>query len=123
MMVKYSYIFFTIILTVYGQLVIKWRMSLKGELPQGLLPKIVFVLSAYTDLWIISGFIAAFLASMSWAAAMTKFELSQAYPFMSLSFVLVFLLSMYLFDEAFSWAKFLGIILIVLGVILSVQKF
>ena len=122
-MVKYSYIFFTIILTVYGQLVIKWRMSLKGELPQGLLPKVAFILSAYTDLWIISGFIAAFLASMSWAGAMTKFELSQAYPFMSLSFVLVFLLSMYLFNEAFVWAKFLGLILIVLGVIISVQKF
>jgi len=123
MFLKYSYVAATIIFTVYGQLIIKWRMSLKGELPEDFLPKIGFILSAYTDIWIISGFIAAFMASMSWAAAMTKFELSHAYPFIGLSFVLVFLLSIYLFNEAFSWAKFLGTLLIVLGVIISVQKF
>lgn len=123
MFLKYSYILITVILTVYGQLIIKWRMSLKGDLPDRLLPKVFFILNAYTDIWILSGFVAAFLASMSWAAAMTKFELSQAYPFMSLSFILVFLLSIYLFNEEFSLAKLLGLLLIVSGVILSVQKF
>lgn len=119
----YIYIFLTIFFTVYGQLVIKWRMPMKGQLPEGIWNKIVFILHAYTDLWIVSGFAAAFLASMAWAAAMTKFELSFAYPFMSLSFVLVFVLSLFVFGETFTWAKFIGLSFIVLGVIISVQNF
>ena len=119
----YIYIFLTILFTVYGQLVIKWRMPMKGQLPEELIEKIKFILWAYTDLWILSGFVAAFMASMTWAAAMTKFDLSFAYPFMSLSFVLVFILSILIFNEPFSWAKFVGLSFIVLGVIISVQKF
>jgi len=123
MIMGYLYIFLTIIFTVYGQLIIKWRMPMKGKLPEGLFDKVVFILYAYTDVWILSGFLAAFLASMSWAAAMTKFDLSFAYPFMSLSFVLVFILSLFIFGEPFTWSKFIGLSLIVLGVIISVQKF
>ncbi len=121
----YIYIFLTIIGTVYGQLVIKWRMSLKGQMPDEstVVDKLYFMVNAFMDLWIISGLAAAFLASFCWAAAMTKFELSFAYPFMSLSFVLVFILSMFIFGELFTWAKFTGICLIILGLIVSVQKF
>jgi multidrug transporter EmrE-like cation transporter len=119
----YIYIFLTIFFTVYGQLIIKWRMPMKGALPEGLLDKLWFILHAYTDLWIMSGFFSAFLASMAWSAAMTKFELSHAYPFMSLSFVLVFILSIFIFGEVFTWAKLLGLFFIVLGVVISVQKF
>jgi len=98
-------------------------MPMKGALPDGLWDKIIFILYAYTDFWIISGFASAFLASMAWAAAMTKFELSFAYPFMSLSFVFVFLLSLFFFNETFTWAKAIGLFFIVLGVVISVQKF
>lgn len=121
----YIYIFITIIGTVYGQLVIKWRMSMKGQMPDesSIGEKVLFMLNAFMDLWIISGLAAAFLASFAWAAAMTKFELSFAYPFMSLSFVLVFVLSLFIFGEAFTWSKFIGLSLIVLGVIISAKKF
>lgn len=117
----YIYIAFTILFTVYGQLIIKWRMSLKGTLPEGLVETIKFVLVAYTDLWIMSAFASAFLASMTWAAAMTKFELSFAYPFTSLSFVIVFILSILLFGEGYNWGKILGLAFIIFGVILTAK--
>jgi multidrug transporter EmrE-like cation transporter len=50
-------------------------------------------------------------------AAMTKFELSFAYPFMALNFVLVLFLSLALLGETFSFVKLLGVLLIVLGTI------
>ena len=40
---------------------------------------------------------------------MTKFEISYAYPFMSLSFVLVFGLSIFLFQESVTFAKVAGL--------------
>lgn len=118
-MTKYLYILGTIVFTVYGQLILKWRMSIKGSAPQELVPKLLFIFKAYTDIWIVSGFLAAFVASACWMLAMTKFELSYAYPFMSASFIFVFILSMVFFNEPFSVLKLLGLILIALGIFVS----
>lgn len=75
----------------------------------------------FLDPWLLSGFAAAFVASLFWMAAMTRFELSFAYPFMSLSFVLVFFLSVFIFGEAFTWGKVLGLALIIAGIIVTVK--
>ena len=73
---SYIYLFLTIVLTVYGQLVIKWQVSLSGALPSSGGEKLFFLIRLLFNPWIISGFIAAFLAALSWMAAMTKFDLS-----------------------------------------------
>lgn len=117
----FIYIFGCILFTVYGQLVLKWRMNLKGELPAELGDKLFFMAKLFIDPWLISGFAAAFVASLFWMAAMTKFELSFAYPFMSLSFLIVFVLSIFLFGEAFTWGKLIGLAMVVLGLIVSVK--
>jgi len=117
----YIYIFGCILLTVYGQLVLKWRMNLKGQLPNGLTEKLSFMTQLFLDPWLLSGFAAAFIASLFWMASMTKFELSFAYPFMSLSFIFVFLLSMFFFGEPFSWGKLLGLALVLCGLMVSIK--
>lgn len=118
----YLFIFLTVFFTVYGQLVFKWRMGLKGAIPEGgFFSKFFFIITAYLDFWIISGFTAAFLASMCWAATLTKFELSYAYPFTSLSFVLVFFAGVFLFNEEFNWYKVVGLAFIILGVIITAK--
>jgi drug/metabolite transporter (DMT)-like permease len=65
---------------------------------------------------VLSAFAAAFAAALCWMMAITKLELSHAYPFVSLSFVLVLLLSVPLFGEPLSLEKVLGVVLIVTGV-------
>ena len=52
-------------------------------------------------------------------AAMTRFDLSYAYPFTSLSFVLVLALSVHLFNEPVSLPKVLGLALIISGIIVG----
>jgi drug/metabolite transporter (DMT)-like permease len=93
-------------------------MNLKGQIPDGLKEKIIFISHAYLDPWIISGFLVAFFASITWAMAMTKFQLSQAYPFMSLSYVFVFFFSVIFFKEDVNIIKLIGFSLILLGVII-----
>ena len=115
----YFYIFGTIFFTVYGQIVLKWRINGVGSLPEGLSGKIVFLAKLLFDPWIFSGFFAAFVASFFWMAAMTKFDISFAYPFMSSAFVLVFLLSVVLFQETVTWQKIIGLLLIVAGIIVT----
>ena len=119
--IDYFYIFSTIVLTVYGQVVLKWRINAFGEMPLGLVEKLKFLILLLFDPAIFSGFAAAFLASLAWMAAMTRFELSHAYPFMSLSFVMVLLLSGWLLNEPITMAKVAGVVLIVIGTAVASQ--
>ena len=118
-MIGYFYIFGTIFFTVYGQIVLKWRISTVGALPVEFFDKIIFLFKLLFDPFIFSGFASAFIASFFWMAAMTKFELSFAYPFMSSAFVFVFILSAILFNETVTWQKLLGLALIVAGIIVT----
>ncbi len=118
----YLYIGFTILFTVYGQMVLKWQVGLAGPLPDASVEKVTFLLRLLLNPWVFSGFCAAFLASLAWMAAMTRFQLGYAYPFMSLNFVLVLGLSAWIFQEPVSIAKVIGITLVVLGIIVGSQE-
>jgi drug/metabolite transporter (DMT)-like permease len=120
-MAGYFYIAGTLILTVYGQLILKWRMNSLGSLPAGSIPKVKFLFLALADPYILSGFASAFIASLFWMAAMTKFEITKAYPFMSLAPAIVFILGVFLLNETFTWGKIIGLLLIVLGIIVTVK--
>lgn len=117
----YLYIALTILFTVYGQLVLKWQVGQSGALPATTGAKISFLFGLFFNPWIVSGFLAAFLASLCWMAAMTKFDLSHAYPFMGLSFVLVLLGSGIFFGEAITAMKLVGTALIVFGIMVASQ--
>ena len=113
----YIYVALTLVLTVYGQFVLKWQLT--GEkLPEGSGAKLFFLCGQMLNPWIFSGFISAFLASLCWMAAMTKLKLSEAYPFMSLAFVIVMFLSQPLFGEELSLNKILGTVVVVGGLII-----
>lgn len=115
----YLFIAGTIFFTVYGQIILKWRIGKYGSLPIGSWEKLGFLLKLLLDPIIISGFVSAFIASMFWMAAMTKFHISYAYPFMSASFVLVFLFSVVLFKEPVTIYKITGLLFIVLGIVIT----
>ncbi|MCU7960609.1 MAG: EamA family transporter [gamma proteobacterium symbiont of Bathyaustriella thionipta] len=118
---NHLYIAGTIIFTVYGQLILKWRIGFYDALPSAPLEKVFFLFKLLLDPYIISGFIAAFIASLCWMAAMTKFEISYAYPFMSLNFVFVLFLSTLLLNESLSLARIAGISLIIIGTIIAAR--
>lgn len=118
-MIGYFYIFGTIVFTVYGQLILKWRVAIYQDIPQPLFEKIIFFLKLFIDPYLASGIASAFVASMFWLMAMTKFEISYAYPFMSLAFVLVLIFSVFLFNESLNLYKILGLFFIILGIVIT----
>jgi drug/metabolite transporter (DMT)-like permease len=119
--VSYVYVAATILLTVYGQLVVKWQVG--KAIGPGADPadRAAFLLGLLANPWVLSALAAAFGAALCWMLAMTKLDLSHAYPFVSLSFVLVLALSALLLGEPLSWAKALGVLLIVAGVAVGSQ--
>ena len=122
-MVKYLYIFATILFTVYGQVILKWRITnlnwqLTGDSPWA---KVKCYITLLFDPLILSGFLSAFVASICWIMAMSKFEITTAYPFMSLSPAIVFLLGIFVLNETFTIGKVVGLVLIILGTIATVK--
>jgi multidrug transporter EmrE-like cation transporter len=117
--VGFVYVFGSVLFTVYGQIVVKWQVRKAGALPAPLSEKILFLTHLVLNPWVMSAMAAGFFALLCWLAAMTKFELSYAYPFMSLAFVFVLILSALLFHEAMTVPKILGICVIVLGIIVA----
>ncbi|SHE23501.1 EamA family transporter [methanotrophic endosymbiont of Bathymodiolus puteoserpentis (Logatchev)] len=118
-MIGYFYIFGTILFTVYGQLILKWRISHYGQLPSEAWDKVYFLAKLFLDPFLLSGFASTIIAAIFWIAAMTKFDISYAYPFMSAAFVLVLVLSAWLFKEPISLNKILGMVFIVIGIIIT----
>lgn len=115
------YIIMTLLLTVFGQLVFKWQIDKAGPFPQGIYPIAGYLLKLLIQPWVITSYLAALVASLFWIAALRHFELSYAYPYMSLTFGLVLLLSIILFQETASLPKIIGTILIIIGVIIGSQ--
>jgi multidrug transporter EmrE-like cation transporter len=116
---SYVYLALAIGLTVFGQVVFKWRIGMAGPLPEDINGKLRFVGMLLLQPWVISGFAAAFLASLFWILALSRLELSHAYAFVSLNFVLVFLFAAVFFQEAVTPAKVIGLSLIVVGLIVT----
>jgi len=105
----------TVVLTIYGQIVVKWQVLRHGHLPPGLHAKAAFLVAILINPWVLSALAGAFVAALAWMAALSKLELSQAYPFTAMSFVLVLVLSAVLFGESLTSAKIAGVLLVVAG--------
>jgi undecaprenyl phosphate-alpha-L-ara4N flippase subunit ArnF len=52
---------------------------------------------------------------------MSIFEITTAYPFMSISPAIVFLLGIFILNETFTAGKVIGLALIILGTIVTVK--
>lgn len=120
-MSNYFYIALTIFFTVYGQIALKMQVAQAGPLPEAGGDKLMFLVRLLLNPWVISAFAAAFMASVAWMGAMSKFQLSHAYPFMSLNFVIVLLLGAWLFNEPLSMTRIAGVALICIGTIVAAQ--
>jgi multidrug transporter EmrE-like cation transporter len=118
---SYVYVFLTIVLTVYGQLIIKWQVAAAGAFPVDPGDKFVFLARLLVNPWIVSALAAALAGAVAWMAAMTRLELSHAYPFMSLAFVFVMLGSAWFFHEPVTLPKVAGLVLVCAGIVIGSQ--
>lgn len=109
----------TIVLTSYGQIIIKQRVVQAGSFDGAVGEKFFFLLRVAFDPWVLSGIFAAFVAGFLWIAAMTRLPLNLAYPFMSLTFVLVLLMSGIWLGEQVSMQRWIGTGIIMLGLIVA----
>lgn len=119
-LVGYAGILLTVAFTVYGQVILKWQAAkLVGLMERR--EYLEYLLRLLINPWVLSSLFAAFLAFLSWSYVLTKLQLSHAYPFTAISFVLVLILSAVFFHEGVTTLKVIGILLVVSGLVIGSQ--
>jgi len=114
----------TIAFQVYSQLVIKWRISGRFaglKVPDGIWPKAVMLFTVLFDPYIFTGLVATFASGLCWMATMSKLDIGYAYPFTSIGFALVVLLSWLLLGESLNAWRIVGVLLIMAGIAVASQ--
>lgn len=100
-----------------GQIMLKQGMNQFGAvtLSVGQLPSLLLRLA--TNPWVLGGLALYACGTVFWVAALSRVDLSYAYPFASLSYVLMLLASWQLLDETVTLPRIVGTTIIALGVI------
>lgn len=120
----YGWLAATIVLSVYSQLIMKWRITARfGTLvfPADAWGVGCAWMRVFTDPFVLSGLAATFCSGLCWFLTMRKLPVSHAYPITSAGFVLVVLLSHWLLGESINAWKIVGVCLIVAGIAVASQ--
>ena len=111
------YIFLALGFAVSSQLIIKWKMSgFSYNDFDSWQDRYSFAFSMLINPYIILALAFSVLAGVTWMIAMTKFELSYAYPFTIFSLIFVTLFSIIFFEEQINAHKIIGIIIVGIGI-------
>jgi drug/metabolite transporter (DMT)-like permease len=117
-MTKYLFIFATVILLVYAQLILKFRANVISERMANDPSSIHYVIYMLIDPFVITALAACFLSLIAWLMAIRRTEIAQAYPFVSLTFVLLPIGASIFLKETLYPLQIVASIIIVAGVIL-----
>ncbi len=109
----------TICFTVMGNLLVKAGTSEVGILPGNMDMLPGFFFRAFTNLKVLGGLALALMAASSWIGAVSMSDISFAYPFMSLTIVLVLALSGIFLGETVPPVRWIGVFIVCIGIFVA----
>jgi drug/metabolite transporter (DMT)-like permease len=112
------YILISVFTGAIGQVMLKKGMTYMGPVTLTLnqLPMVLW--SMATNLWVVFGLLIYVAGTVFWLSALSRVDLSYAYPFASLSYVVMLAASWLLFHENITVMRLLGTLVVALGVFL-----
>lgn len=107
----------TIILTVAGQIIVKWQVA-KAGVPAANLREIVsWVIQTAMNPWLLLVAAMVVTAGGAWFVAMSRLPLSHTYPILGISFPLVLIGSVAMLGERVSPLHLVGTALVFAGIV------
>lgn len=106
----------SVVLSAMGQILVKiGARNLELDFSMShLLPSLLQIIK---NIPVMSGMFIYGLSFILWVKVLSKLELSYAYPFVSLGYVLIMFFSFFVFKESLSAYRILGTFLIIAGVL------
>jgi multidrug transporter EmrE-like cation transporter len=128
-MKNFLLIIFSVLLGVLGQLSLKHGVTMvsgsgTSEILHSLSVRSVlgFLQSAITNMFVVLGFICYAISAASWLVILSRVDLSLAYPLISIGYIVIVILSKYLFDEPVTSLRIAGTLLVCAGVFLLLRS-
>ena len=106
----------TPIFAAISQILMKWQTSLTSHQLDELDSKLVYLMHFLIRPWVMAAFLFTFLGGVTWILAISKLELSQAYPYVAITYVVVSAAGILLFGESLTAQKLLGTAVVITGV-------
>lgn len=113
-----GYILISVVSGAVGQVLLKKGMGNMGALTLTMNQLTSILWRIGTNPYVILGLAIYLGGTVFWLAALSRVDLSYAYPFASLSYVVMLTASWQLFDENITPLRLMGTLIIVVGVFL-----
>ena len=112
------YILISVLGGAVGQLLLKHGMNTLGPLTLSVSDIFTTLLKMAANPFVIIGLTVYVASTVFWLTALSRVDLSYAYPFASLSYVIMLVASWQIFQENISPLRILGTFVIAMGVFL-----
>ena len=111
-------IFVSVCLAVVGQLLLKMGMLRIGRFSLNISTIVQQYARILLNPFVIAGIVSFALSMLVWLYVLSRLELSIAFPFVALNYVLILFASHFILKETITPVKIMGVAVIVLGVFL-----
>ena len=112
------YILISVLGGAIGQLLLKHGMNMMGPLTLSISEILPILSKMASNFFIIVGLSIYVASTVFWLSALSRVDLSYAYPFASLSYIVMVIASWQLFHEDLTPLRLLGTLVIACGVFL-----
>lgn len=116
-------IIFSVVFGVAGQLALKHGVGAAADRSSSRIVQsldresvVTFLQSAATDRFVILGFALYLLSAMSWLIILSRVDLSFAYPLISIGYIVIMVLSRFIFHEQITSFRVVGTLMVCAGV-------
>ena len=118
MKIAIVYILISVVASTVGQLLLKQGMNVVGAITLSANQILSTTWKMVTNPYVFIGLAIYLAGTVFWMAALSRVDLSYAYPFASLSYVVMLVASWMMFDEKITLSRVIGTVVIGIGVLL-----
>ena len=118
---RHAYLLLYIVFTVASQLIMRWRVGGAGALAPDA-DRVRFVLHLLAMPWVWVAFASTFLAGVMWMLTLGRLDLTYAFPFTGITFLIILFAGAFVFGEPVSMGRAIGTLLVVAGLIVVVRS-
>ena len=107
----------SVTLNAFAQLFIRQGMLKLGKISMGFVNIWHMILDSITNVYIWAGMFSYGISILLWMVVLSKVNVSLAYPFLSIGYIITTVISHFAFNEPITVPKILGISIICIGVV------
>ncbi|MDO6498662.1 EamA family transporter [Photobacterium sanguinicancri] len=111
-------IIISVALSALAQITLKYGVNSNYNALNGDLTKYQLLWELLTNKYIVTGLFMYGCGAIIWLFVLSKLDVSKAYPFVGLGFILTMVLGCFILDETVNMTRIVGTMFVLLGVIL-----